>query len=495
MLGYANSAVALARVHDHALEEADFLGRGAPLVTHEQLMDVIERRPRQLRCSKETVLTLRPEVQERAYQTECVDAVLRADTGGMIVAPCASGKTFMGLHIAAKRGGNCVILTTRYAEQWVDAVANFFRVAEGSRVLHLTSDSSFGMREVCDWPNVVIASYTIFTARKRSMLLRSLAHRRVSTLILDEGHSAAAPASLEAVARMNFERCYVLTATPVREDDQLQRLSAQVGPTLHNIRRATLEDAGFVARVVCRNIKLPFEANEADGLSTNEVRLLLALNTHKMRALDATLKLFAARGHKTLVFCDDLFCLEWAYTTMLACGHEIVAKLNMHTDEATRCSAIAAFDAAPRRATLFMSRTGDEALDVPSASAIVMFWNGWASRRQLVQRIGRISRPFGVPAESVLLYSDDPREIATVEHRNEYLLANEYEIEHTEIAANGELARLYKESMPPRAFGPLDARHACMPPAPPPPAQKRVRSKKRGLVARLNRDMRRRTVM
>ena len=393
-------------------------------------MDAIEKNtvfpPHGLRVP---FMTLDSTVVVREYQRKCVDTVLAANSGGFIVAPCAAGKTFMALLLAMENGGNFIVLTTRYSRQWYDAILKFFVQKATCSVVHLTSANLFGINTILASPTIFISTYSLFLAHRDSLLVRSLQQQRFETLILDEGHSAAASETLKLIQNMNCAECFVFTATPVREDDRLEALQTYVGNTLVTIDRKMLEKEGYVATVRCYNIRLPYK-NEYGGLmkdATHRSRLL-AINPPKMRALDATLRMLYAQQHKTLVFCDDLFCLEWAYAHMVNLNHTIVAKISMHTPQSERLTAIAQFSLANIPTILFISRTGDEALDVPEASAIVMFWNCWASRRQIIQRIGRISRPFGVEAISILLYSNTSRDIHTIEHRTQYLRTHNYEV-------------------------------------------------------------------
>ena len=89
------------------------------------------------------------------------------------------------------------------------------------------------------------------------------------------------------------------------------------------------------------------------------------------------------------MFCDDLFCLHWAHAIAKASCKFVVGTVSMETAMADRTRIIDEFSASQNPVVLFISRTGDEALDIPTASGAIVFRNNWASRRQIVQRIGR----------------------------------------------------------------------------------------------------------
>jgi len=428
--GCTKSAVLLAKHHNINIAS---LVRSSlyPLVTADEVMDAIEKTNK---CSiiqpiQVTLMSLKPGIVVRDYQRECVDTVIAAKSGGFIIAPCAAGKTFMALLLAVQRGGNFMVLTTRYSKQWYDTIVDFFVPNDACSIVHLTSRSMFSMTTILANPTIFISTYSLFLAHRMSLLVRSLRQQHIETLILDEGHSAAATESLNLIRNMNYHKCFVFTATPIREDDRLEALASHIGPTLIAIDRKLLEAKGYIATVRCLNIRLPY-TNTYKALMTNATRRshILAINPVKMRALDASLRLLHEQGHKTLVFCDDLFCLQWAYDCMLALNHTLVNKISMHTPQRERLEAITQFTCNQAPAILFISRTGDEALDIPEASAIVMFWNCWASRRQIIQRIGRISRPSGIDPVSILLYSNTRRDISTIEHRTEYLRTHNYDV-------------------------------------------------------------------
>jgi DNA excision repair protein ERCC-3 len=107
----------------------------------------------------------------------------------------------------------------------------------------------------------------------------------------------------------------------------------------------------------------------------------------------------------------------------------------MSTPREERRVIIDSFEHSTNAAILFVSRTGDEALDVPSASAGIVFWNHWASRRQIVQRIGRLSRvSIGPSPVFYVLLADDPREIQASKHREEYLSSHGFVVDNVALA-------------------------------------------------------------
>jgi DNA excision repair protein ERCC-3 len=94
------------------------------------------------------------------------------------------------------------------------------------------------------------------------------------------------------------------------------------------------------------------------------------------------------RGDKVLVFCDRPKILEYLAGLMQRPFIHGEVKHELRRD------ILAAF----RREvndfqTLFISRVGDVAIDLPSASVAIQIGYHFGSRRQEIQRLGRIMRP------------------------------------------------------------------------------------------------------
>lgn len=361
----------------------------------------------------------------RDYQWTSASHCASSASGGFIVAPCGAGKTLIGLLIAILRGGRFIVLTTRYTDQWYDTLSRFFEpFGHVHIVVYGTTETS--LHKI---PDVVIATYAAFNGRSKTTHLRLLKHIPYTTLILDEAHTAASASNLAMIERIRTLRAYALTATKVREDSELEKLEKMIGPSLITIQRGALVTAGQVADVQCINLKIPYTTDLESALGRPTA---LALHPHKIQVLQSALKHMTKQNHKTLVFCDDLFCLEWTYSILKSSG-PVIGRISMRTPYKLREGLIREFSNAKNAAILFISRTGDEALDVPNASAAIVFWNHWGSRRQIVQRIGRISRIGASNASTpvfLVLLSDDAKELEVSNHREAYLEEHGYEV-HT----------------------------------------------------------------
>ena len=351
----------------------------------------------------------------REYQWECVREA--SGNSGFIVAPCGSGKTLMGLLLAALNGGRFMVVTTRYAEQWRLTLRDFF--TSFGKVTIVMYDKEMPASLIYDPPDVVIATYTTLCRRSKTTVSRAITQLVFESLILDEAHTAASPSNLRLIDRLHARSIYALTATKVREDLELEKLEERIGKTLVTIERQQLVQAGYVADVQCLNLVVDYEPSFETLLGK---KTALAIHPNKMLVLCSTLSRMCAKRHKILVFCDDIFCLHWSHDIVRRYGLESVGCISMNSPYAEREECIQRFSTATGFALLFISRTGDEALDIPTASAAIVFWNHWGSRRQIVQRIGRIVRLSDGPSPVfVVLLSDDPKEHTVSSHREQYM--------------------------------------------------------------------------
>lgn len=403
------------------------------LVTMDDLLHLLEQRsgafvrvPARLRLARFV-----PDVTHiRDYQWRAVNAMLRRT--GFLISPCGSGKTLIGCLLAVLNGGRFLVLTTRYTQQWKDTLQRFFTPIDiASRVL--VTDSAASVFASGDKvPAAVISTYATFSAsNERYRILKQLVY---DTVILDEAHTAAAKTHLSMIDRLHCVWACGLTATNIREDEELEHLERRftANSVTWVVDRKMLVSSGFVAdcRVLHLIIPCPatgaaFELSETLGRPA-----LLGLHPHKIQVLLHALSTLSDQLHKVIVFCDDLFGLDWVARIASVNGIATVGQVSMHTPQSVRQERLDAFSAADAPMTIFMSRTGDEAVDLPSASAGVVFWNNWQSRRQIVQRIGRLCRPYeGSAPIFLVLLADDAKELAMSRHREKYLAEHGFEIE------------------------------------------------------------------
>lgn len=409
------------------------LQRGLYVVSMEDLVAALERQPgafARVRSRVQAPMFAPIARHIRYYQWQAAHALLRRS--GFVVAPCGSGKTLIGCLIAALNGGRFLVLTTRYAAQWCETLARFFEpTAHRTRVLLAVGETP-ALKAGDPFPAAVVSTYAAFATAKYSTL-RQLVY---DTVILDEAHAAAARTHLALLDSLHCVWACGLTATKVREDDELQKLERRFGPdrVLSVVERAQLIADGFVNAVRILHLLVPF-THMADLERRMGRTAALGLHPHKIQVVLSALRQLAHEGHKTIVFCDDLFALDWVMQIAVANGVACIGQITMKTPQDQRAQQIDAFSRAAPPATLFLSRTGDEALDLPSASAGIVFWHNWKSRRQIVQRLGRLARPHtGAQPVFLVVLLDEPKELERSKHREAFLAEHGFAVESTDQA-------------------------------------------------------------
>ena len=348
----------------------------------------------------------------RDYQTTAVEAIIDTDErgtcvrSGIIVMPCGSGKTLVGCAIAHGVGVRCIVMTTNATHQWKATLVRWFKTL---RVMEV------GVDPFTPSYDIALLTYTSAVASTQTAVLNVL-RLGCEVLLLDEVHAAAADCHLKMIRQIRCEVCVGLTATPVREDERFKGIESFVGNVLHASPRADLVRQGYLSPVHCENliVPMPFET------TTNRASVL---NPYKIAAMDAILHHLT--DEKTIDFCDDVWCLKMVHTHLVHRHVSVCGPLSMESTVEERKLHMRRFQC--ERSVITMSRVGDEAFDIPQASALIVLWNGWASRRQLIQRLGRISRPGHVGRAYVLL-SDIVSELDRAGHRDAFLVREGYPV-------------------------------------------------------------------
>uniref|UniRef100_UPI0026E96F0A DNA repair helicase XPB n=1 Tax=Gracilinema caldarium TaxID=215591 RepID=UPI0026E96F0A len=193
----------------------------------------------------------------RDYQIEAARSVV-GDGGpgtgfGVVVLPCGSGKTVVGMTVMTMLKTNTLILTTNVAavHQWIDELLDKTDL-QPEQIAEYTGDE----KSVAP---VTVATYQILTWRPNKDAdfphFKLFRERAWGLIIYDEVHMLPAPvfrvtAELQAVRRLG------LTATLVREDGAEDAVFSLVGPKRYDVPWKDLEAKGWIAEALCTEIRL-----------------------------------------------------------------------------------------------------------------------------------------------------------------------------------------------------------------------------------------------
>lgn len=355
------------------------------------------------------------------YQQDAVKAFYHAGrvTGGsgIIVLPCGSGKTIIGLGIMVEIANDTLIITTNNvsAHQWRDELLD---------KTHLTADDIgeyTGLGKAIK--PVTITTYQMLTHRtsKHDPMahLQLFAERDWGLIIYDEVHLLPAPV-FRATSDIQARRRLGLTATLIREDDLQDDVFALIGPKRYDVPWKTLESRGYIAEAFCTEYRLRLPLDE-------ELRYALADQKDRFRiAAENSCKLDLARqlvanheGDSILVIGQYLSQLE-----RLAAGLN-APLITGKTPHAERERLYHDF----RQGLiplLVVSKVANFAVDLPDANVMIQVSGTFGSRQEEAQRLGRILRPKDRPSTFYTLVSKGTDEQAFSINRQLFLVEQGY---------------------------------------------------------------------
>jgi DNA excision repair protein ERCC-3 len=314
---------------------------------------------------------LRSECHLRPYQVEAVRRFMaQADSGGVVLLPCGSGKTLVGVAIAARLSAPTLIITPSrtIAEQWRRAFLD-------STTL-LDSDVGYHHARRAVKP-VTIVTYQALTTRVngRASNLGSLLDFPWGLVIYDEVHSLPADVFRSSAALQSLRRLG-LTATLVREDGRERDVFSLVGPTIYSVPWRLLEARGWITPVDCVEVHVhPPHGRHAtvERLLAAKLRVLLSLAT---RHEDEPVLVIA---HRLLEVAAAARALDSPMLTGATPVHERRALYDAFRNGALR--------------SLVLSRVGNVGVDLPDASVLIQLSGAFGSRQEEAQRVGRLLRP------------------------------------------------------------------------------------------------------
>ncbi|MDR3130742.1 MAG: DEAD/DEAH box helicase [Treponema sp.] len=330
----------------------------------------------------------------RDYQIEAASSVAgdgRPGSGyGVVVLPCGSGKTVVGMAVMTLLKTSTLVLTTNVAavHQWIDELLDKTDLPP-EQIAEYTGDS----KAVA---SVTVATYQILTWRPAKDAdfphFRLFREHSWGLIIYDEVHLLPAPvfrvsAELQAVKRLG------LTATLIREDGEEDAVFSLVGPKRYDAPWKDLEGKGWIACAVCTEIRM-------DMPEDLKIPYAVASPREKYRiASENPLKMAAVRqlveNHP-----DDYILVIGQYISQLdSLGKALKAPvITGKTPNAEREQLYGAFRRGELR-VIVVSKVANFAIDLPDASMAVQVSGSFGSRQEEAQRLGRILRPKGVNGE------------------------------------------------------------------------------------------------
>ncbi len=353
----------------------------------------------------------------RPYQAEALEKWRGNGYRGVVSLPTGSGKTIVAIAAIAELSVRTLIVafTKEQMFQWRDKILEF-------------TDAPPNMVGLFYGEEKRVAPITVTTYQSAFRYIDQL-YPYYSFLIVDEVHHLPAEKfryiaeHSVAIYRMG------LSATVVREDGKHVELFPLMGGLVYHKSASELAEEGYLARYKLIVIKVDLTPEEraryrnlldeyrklargrtfeqllaaarhgdAEAIKAIKIRTEIRQLVHNARRkIEIVQKIVSEelqKGSKILVFTQ--------YVDQAKKLAEILAApyITGELDETTRKARLEAFKAS-KSGVLVLTTVGDEGIDIPDANVGIIV-AGTGSRRQYLQRLGRLLRP--APGKEARLY-------------------------------------------------------------------------------------------
>lgn len=345
----------------------------------------------------------------RDYQKEAAQVFFASGSekggSGVIVLPCGSGKTVIGLAAMALIQTKTLILTPNISasRQWIREICD-----KTNLTIDQVKEYSGEVKEIGP---VTVATYQILTQRKRvkkpgeenntenlemsdEEVKKELANfplfsqQKWGLMIYDEVHLLPAPV-FRLSTEMQATRRLGLTATLVREDHKETEVFSLIGPKKYDIPWRVLEAQGWIASADCNEIRIPMEAELKMKYALAPVRekiTLASTNPEKNDIVHRLLNFYNKPDDRILIIGQYIEQLEGLSKELS------IPLITGKTANKDREKLYAAFRDGSLK-NLMVSKVGNFAIDLPDANVLIQISGTFGSRQEEAQRLGRVLRP------------------------------------------------------------------------------------------------------
>lgn len=379
---------------------------------HRAGIHVVETPATESQCALKHPIQLQDGVSLRQYQQRAVQAFTAYESGsGILVLPCGSGKTVVGIGVLEQLQSRTLILVPNEsaAAQWLNHLQTWTNVQRGDIGI---DDGKSALSPI------TITTYQRLTARRRNGDFHQLARYTTKAwglVIYDEVHLLPAPlfrlsASLQANRRLG------LSATLVREDGRTADVYGLVGPVLYHAHTADLAECGFLSTIRCLEVRVALGQGTALHYRQASRQMKHRVAADNSEKLDVVMRL--CRHHRA-----DQVLVMGHYTQFL----ELIAQrldAPMLSGATPKPDRLRVYDRFRRGEipVLVLSRIANVAIDLPNADVAIQVSGLFGSRQEEAQRIGRLLRPKKHGGIFYSLVSEDTVEEKTARHRQGYLV-------------------------------------------------------------------------
>ncbi len=353
----------------------------------------------------------------RDYQQEALESWRRNNYRGIIALPTGTGKTIIAIAAIAELNEKTLIVTFTKEQMfhWAEKILNFTDIPQSMIGYYYGSEKR-------------IAPITLTTYQSAFRYVSSLSPY-FSFLIIDEVHHLPADKFRYIAENMFAKKRLGLSATVIREDGRHVDLFPLMGGIVYSKSVSELAEKGYIAPFTIKTIRVSLTREEKEkykqllekykklsrgrefqtlleDAKRGDVTALEAIKTRaelrslvhnakeKIEALKAIVSRELENNSKIIVF-----------TQYIEQAEKLAEILNTvyitgELDEDIRRRRLEMFKNNMVK-ILVLTTVGDEGIDIPDANVGIIF-AGTGSRRQFIQRLGRLLRP--LPGKEARLY-------------------------------------------------------------------------------------------
>ena len=357
----------------------------------------------------------------RDYQADAVKAFYRPNTPGtgygIVVLPCGSGKTVVGIGVLNELQCAALILTTNISavRQWKAELLDKTTLSADQ-----IGEYSGETKEIKD---ITVATYQILTWRGGSgeefPHFSVFMKRNWGLIIYDEVHLLPAPV-FRITAEIQAMRRLGLTATLIREDGREKDVFSLVGPKRYDVPWKDLEQSGWIASAECVEIRIGLPQEDQIAYAVAGKRGKYRIASENRLKLDVMKKLVARHSGESIIVIGQ-------YLSQLQSAAEVLNAplINGQTPTALREELYSSFKAGEVK-IIVVSKVANFAIDLPDASVAIQISGTFGSRQEEAQRLGRILRPKEQKAFFYSLISDGTVEETFAANRQKFLIEQGY---------------------------------------------------------------------
>ncbi len=324
----------------------------------------------------------------RDYQQNACDAFYAngkvSGGSGVVVMPCGSGKTIIGMGCMSQVNTSTLILTTNITavRQWMAELLDKTELTEDQIGEYSSKNKNIAP--------VTVSTYQILTYRKSKnddfTHLKLFDERNWGLIIYDEVHTLPAPV-FQITSSIQARRRLGLTATLVREDGKEDDVFALIGPKKAEIPWKVMEKQGWIAKAICSEIRihLPESLRMPYALGNRRSQFRIASENHGKTTMVKQL----INKHK-----NEKILIIGMYVDQLKEISKLldIPVLTGSTGQKKRDLVFEQFKNGDLN-ILIVSKIANFAVDLPDASVAIQISGTFGSRQEEAQRLGRILRP------------------------------------------------------------------------------------------------------